>query len=281
MVSSYECEFCGDSFEAYRDTAKYCSTECRDEARGGKYRNEEWLRQKYVEENMKVGKIAELADCASTTVHQWLNKHDIEQRGAGYRPEEPEKYRDKEWLEDKYHGERLSTSEIGDICDCSKQTIKLWLEKHNIEKRSRSEAAEIRAEKHPHTHGDPDNLREYNSWEIWDEEEREEFRERLSEQRKGDGNPMSNVTGEEHHHWKEETAPHQFYQTAEWKETRQSVLERDGNECQACGETEDLHVHHIQPVSAGGPRFEENNLVTLCSSCHKEWEGLYLRPDTR
>lgn len=108
------------------------------------YQDREWLYEKYVEEELTGNEIAEIADCSRTTVYDWLDRHDIDrERGAGYRVSEPEKYRDKEWLKEKYHGDKLSTAEIGEICDCHKQTIKLWLENHGIEKRDSSEAAKV------------------------------------------------------------------------------------------------------------------------------------------
>lgn len=193
-------------------------------------------------------------------------------------------YHSHDWLQEKYHSEQLSTREIADLADCTAPTIQSWLDKHGIEKRSKSEAAKIRAEKYPHTtQAGAEALKEHrvNSWDYWSEEEREAFRKRLSEQRKGDRNPMAGVTGEDHPHYKENPTPQRFYQSARWGKTRQEVLERDNNQCQACGVGKNLDVHHIHPVSAGGPRFELNNLITLCDSHHKEWEGLYLRPDTR
>jgi len=54
-------------------------------------------------------------------------------------------------LQKKYHKEQLSTYEIAELCDVTAPTIQSWIEKHGIEKRSRSKAAEIRAEKYPHT----------------------------------------------------------------------------------------------------------------------------------
>jgi len=200
-----------------------------------------------------------------------------------YRPKDPEKYRDEEWLRDQYHGERLSAGDIADKCDCAKSTILRWLDRHGIDKRDRSEAAEIRAERYPHTtEAGAEALKEHgvNAWEYWDDEQREAFRERLSKQRTGDNNPMAGKTGPDHHNWEPDKAPHRFYSSKKWKETREEVLERDDHECQACGKGSDLQVHHIHPISAGGPRFDPNNLVTLCNAHHKEWEGLFLRPDT-
>lgn len=55
---------------------------------------------------------------------------------------------------------------------------------------------------------------------------------------------------------------------AYWPELRQLVLERDHNRCGNCGSTEELHVHHIVPLSLGGTN-EMGNLRTLCKSCHQ------------
>jgi hypothetical protein len=52
-----------------------------------------------------------------------------------------------------------------------------------------------------------------------------------------------------------------------WEEVRQVVLKRDGYQCGNCGSTENLHVHHIVPLSLGGSN-ELGNLRTLCKTCH-------------
>jgi hypothetical protein len=51
---------------------------------------------------------------------------------------------------------------------------------------------------------------------------------------------------------------------------RRLVLSRDGFRCQAdrCGRTQHLQVHHRIPVGEGGPTVPDN-LVTLCSRCHR------------
>jgi len=85
------------------------------------------------------------------------------------------KYKDKDWLRSKYLDDKLSTREIAELADCTAPTIQDWLDRHGIEKRSKSEAAKIRAEKYPHTtQAGAEALEEHgvNSWEYWDEEER-------------------------------------------------------------------------------------------------------------
>ncbi|MBW4580723.1 MAG: HNH endonuclease [Tildeniella nuda ZEHNDER 1965/U140] len=53
---------------------------------------------------------------------------------------------------------------------------------------------------------------------------------------------------------------------------RQKALERDRHMCQCCYEDSAdsrLEVHHIQPLCLGG-QDDLDNLITLCSWCHKE-----------
>jgi len=74
-----------------------------------------------------------------------------------------------------------------------------------------------------------------------------------------------------------------------WDDIRNQVRGRDQYTCQACGVSEnslsrELDVHHIVPLKHFDTPETANdldNLVSLCSSCHSKWEGLYLRPDSR
>ena len=52
-----------------------------------------------------------------------------------------------------------------------------------------------------------------------------------------------------------------------YESLRQRVLRRDGWRCQSCGTMENLEVHHKKFRSHSGHDTEEN-LLTLCSTCH-------------
>ena len=52
-----------------------------------------------------------------------------------------------------------------------------------------------------------------------------------------------------------------------YESLRQQVLRRDGWRCQSCGTMTNLEVHHQQFRSHSGNDSEEN-LITLCFSCH-------------
>jgi 5-methylcytosine-specific restriction enzyme A len=53
-----------------------------------------------------------------------------------------------------------------------------------------------------------------------------------------------------------------------WRVARTAARQRDGNRCRRCGDTHRLQVHHIVSLDDGGAKYDLNNLITLCSSCH-------------
>ena len=52
-----------------------------------------------------------------------------------------------------------------------------------------------------------------------------------------------------------------------YESLRTQMLCRDGWRCQSCGTMSNLEVHHKQFRSHSG-RDSEENLITLCSTCH-------------
>lgn len=58
----------------------------------------------------------------------------------------------------------------------------------------------------------------------------------------------------------------QYLKSNEWKTKRQQVLSRDLFQCQDCGTSSNLNVHHLRYDRLGTEPL--SHLVTLCSSCH-------------
>ncbi|WAI00620.1 HNH endonuclease [Methanogenium organophilum] len=56
------------------------------------------------------------------------------------------------------------------------------------------------------------------------------------------------------------------YGLKEWKALREQILDRDKRRCRLCGAGKYLHIHHRD-----GDRTNDaqENLVTLCESCHR------------
>lgn len=59
-----------------------------------------------------------------------------------------ERYKNKEWLENKYLKEKLSTYQIAKICKVTYETIRRWLKYFNIILRSDGEAVHLRQNHH-------------------------------------------------------------------------------------------------------------------------------------
>lgn len=71
------------------------------------------------------------------------------------------------------------------------------------------------------------------------------------------------------------------YEGEEWNEARKAAMARDNALCQCCGTDSDLHAHHIKPVREfDNPQDAHyvENLVMLCPSCHRHWEGVREKP---
>jgi len=82
------------------------------------------------------------------------------------------------------------------------------------------------------------------------------------------------------------------YYGKNWQQQREKARERDEYKCQDCGVCEQelqrqLDVHHIKPLHDYRDGSDDewwkganklNNLITLCQSCHKKWEGIPLAP---
>ena len=60
-----------------------------------------------------------------------------------------------------------------------------------------------------------------------------------------------------------------FSRSSQWSNTRKEHL-KNQPECQACGRTKDVEVHHIEPFHMNPSReLDPTNLITLCAkSCH-------------
>jgi 5-methylcytosine-specific restriction endonuclease McrA len=61
-----------------------------------------------------------------------------------------------------------------------------------------------------------------------------------------------------------------------YDQLRQRVLRRDGFKCQCCGTRSNLEIHHRELRSHGGDDSEQN-LITLCATCHGDVRRCFQR----
>lgn len=73
-----------------------------------------------------------------------------------------------------------------------------------------------------------------------------------------------------------------FYNSGEWKQKRQDIIERDNNECQWCknegrvtaAADSSLEVDHINELEEHPElALDDDNLRTLCKDCHNKRHG--------
>lgn len=157
--------------------------------------------------------------------------------GQHWRP--VQSFREKEWLEREYTEKQRSTGDIAAEFGVTDAAILFWLRKHNIPRRSVSQARSI---KH---------------WGL-----------------SGEKNGMYGVRGEKHPNWQGGLTPERqaCYSSREWANAVKVVWARDKKTCQRCGlrykKTVAFHIHHIVSFQVRELRTEPSNLVLLCIDCH-------------
>jgi len=114
--------------------------------RPGPWKDEDWLRNQYIEQQKSVYQIADEQDCNEKTIRNWLAEHGIETRDYSERhpaSREERRYRDEEWLREQYIEHEQTAGEIADECGVAETTIYDWLDHHGIETRSVEEARQL------------------------------------------------------------------------------------------------------------------------------------------
>lgn len=93
------------------------------------WRDEELLRQKYVEERMQPKDIIEELGCSRTTFYDWVEKFGLKEE----REKDTERpWRDEDTLRELYVEEGMSVFEVGDELGCSGSAVQRNLEKVGI-----------------------------------------------------------------------------------------------------------------------------------------------------
>jgi len=194
-------------------------------------------------------------------------------------------YHDEELLRELYIEQELSSLEIAERYGVADHTIRDALRRNGIEVRTTGKS--LRTDT-PDELKDEQTLRRLYKKEGKSEAEIAELLDvsqcSVNYFRRRHGIEANEPpSGREHYNYKPETESLDYGDN--WHEKRRETLERDGYECQACGaDGEDcyLDVHHIRPIKTFDVPERANtldNLVCLCRSCHRQWEGIPLRPE--
>lgn len=180
----------------------------------------------------------------------------------------------REWLEQKYVGERMDCTAIGQLVDRDPKSVWNWLKSFGIPTRPRGgftsksafqKGAESLFKGKKHTEETKKRLRELS---IADG--------RTPHPR--DGIPyMRGRTGAKSHNWKGGISPERarVYASKAWIMAAAEVWRRADSKCERCGAAHlandnrrRFHVHHIVKFEVKALQTDTSNLALLCAKCH-------------
>ena len=128
-----------------------------------KYKDKDWLYQKYWGEKLSAVKIAELCGISDETIFTWMRKFGILRRTLSEAVKKNGLFENKDWLYQKYLVEELSTIQIAELCKCGKRTISRRMKRFNIKIRTFSEAQNIAKKSRAPRHSE-DRPYKHKSW---------------------------------------------------------------------------------------------------------------------
>lgn len=182
-------------------------------------------------------------------------------------------FRDKEWLYQKYVVERKSIPQVAREAGCNGATLRYWLIKHSIPRRTLSESQKGIVKTVKNKLGKLDVAckvcgKPLKRWPFETEKTSIFFCSKECR-----SNYMSEFqSGENGPNWKGgkwnnrvQVLAHTSYRTL-----RKKIIKRDKH-CRLCGSTNNLVVHHIkQRKDHPEQTWDPDNLTTLCKKCHSE-----------
>lgn len=241
--------------------------------------DEQTLRRLYLTDQLGTNAIGALYDTGDTSVRVWLSEIGIQTRtvkqAAGITGHERSRYTGPDALRSLYLDEQRSPREIGDRYGVTANTVRGWIDRAGLPKRSRSEAKRLQYGKsHP---SDQELRRMYVDEEMcgsaiakslgvdigtslaWLREAGVTIRS-LSE--------TQSLRAK--HNPRKRSSDRAYYIPAR---VRYLILARDNFRCCACGRSPKvhgvvLHIDHVIPRSKGGLHHEDN-LEALCDDCNQ------------
>lgn len=259
-----------------------------------KYKNKKWLEEKYKKEKLSVSNISKLCKVSNTIIYYWLRTFEISINDEYCNA----KYRNKEWLKQKYINEKLSMIQISKLCKVSISPIFKWLKRYNIPIRSLGEShkglniwtkgtlmsEEVKRKISKANKGQKrtDETKQKMSLSAKGRIFSEETRNKMSKAR------MGKYLKEKNNSWKGGITPlaKKIREHLKYQRWIQIIFTRDNFTCQNCGQIGGiLNAHHkitfakifqkykittLEEALNCEAFWDINNGITLCKKCHKK-----------
>lgn len=118
------------------------TVETVDQSPEATYRDEAWMRDKYLRKEQTMADIADTTGVAPATISRWMLKHGIETRSPGDPIAESDRnpLTDESWLRQQYVDNERSQTTIATEVGVSQPTVRKYLDRYGIDTRSIAEA---------------------------------------------------------------------------------------------------------------------------------------------
>ncbi len=194
------------------------------------------------------------------------------------------------WLKDRYLNKQMSTTELAKAMYGKghySPNVLEWMRKFGIPSRSRSDSVVLQWHNNDERRESQANHARLKMGANSDARKRlikvmqtDEYRVKTSTAKLGENNPMYGVTGKQHPKWNPNRTKDQRIEerkTGIDRNWRISVIIRDGRKCVVCGyDGRDIVVHHLNSYHWDVEnRYNIDNGVVLCGSCHKDFHAKY------
>jgi len=287
---------CNDELESKRGRSIHESKVHGEVLHDTSWDEETYLREEYVENGRTMKDIANEHDVPYNTIRDAILNYGIETRN----PDETRYFDRRKMLREsiddiknRYVNEKQPAYEIANEYNVDDATITRLLKEAGVDVRNVQE-------QHLATTDYP-KLTDYN-W-LWEEyRNKEKYTPEIAEELGCSVGAVYNailrhdipvwehgetISGEKNAHW---NGGRERYYGPNWTEKRENAIQSNNEQCKACGMGREKHkevygsdieVHHITPIKEFDDPEAANkveNLVPLCKSCHKTWEGIPVMP---
>lgn len=116
------------------------------------YTDPDWLRERHHKDGMTLEEMANAAGVSDSTILRNMRKHGVENRSmaeaaiasGGSLDSDSMRYKDEEWLREKYYSEQMSAEEVANEAEVSRSTILKNMKRMGVKRRSPHETSALR-----------------------------------------------------------------------------------------------------------------------------------------